>query len=146
MHLPKHIPAVAPLHRYATSTKRISLLLFLLLFTAFLANSQPPAVRPPQHHPHREKLDYQGFTIRVIPEDENNYRFTITKDGKRIIQYEADEHSSQALTTPEQALAGARWMIEQYQKTGHMPHRLPPPVLMEAKRNPVSKPKQPANK
>ncbi len=108
-----------------------------LLFACFLLLSYPAGAQPPRPHqpvrlnPKLDKLEYQGFTIRLIPTFEGYYGYDILK-GSQLIQHQVQSPlPGKPLEKREDAFAAAKQSIAEYLKTGQVPPAIPPRMFRQ---------------
>ncbi|GAB3021531.1 hypothetical protein [Spirosoma pulveris] len=68
-------------------------------------------------NPAKDKLDYQGYTIRLMPSREGSYGYSILK-GKAVVAHQLHNPFSMApvgLRRKEDVYKVAKWQIEQVQ-------------------------------
>ena len=122
--------------KHTAFTKKRSLLLpkvrYLLLLLCFctiamLAHAQQQKSKIPlQINPLKDKLEYGGYTIRLIPTIDGYYGFDILKEDKLMLHQIENPVPAKALTNKEDAFITAKWLIGQYKKSGYFPRTFPP--------------------
>ena len=119
-----------------------TILPLLVLITALCSSSnlhaQSPNVQSKRHllvqlDPLRDKLEYNGYSIRLIPTIDGYYGYDITKGGKMIVHQFQNPLPGSGLSNREDAFAVAEWMTEQYIKTGHVFPVIPPDIQKQLK-------------
>ena len=99
----------------------------ILLLSIVSVQAQPPRPhKPVQVDLKKDKLEYQGFTIRLVPSLDGYFGYQILK-GRQVLKLQ-DQSSTphEYLEKREDAFKAAKWMVDQYVATGHMPANLPP--------------------
>lgn len=81
----------------------------------------PVAINPLQ-----DKLEYQAFTIRLIPTVDGYYGFDILQRGKLVLHQTKSPLPNAGLTHKEDAFTTARWLINEYRQNGHFPRLFSP--------------------
>jgi len=77
----------------------------------------------------RDKQEYKGFMIMLRPEVIRGYQFDILRDNKAIENGFANPLPfSRGLRKKEDAYKVAQWIINEYEKTGHWKHTMPPHI------------------
>ncbi|ADB39906.1 hypothetical protein [Spirosoma linguale] len=92
--------------------KKISFLIYAVGLSFTLAAQQYEPVNPA-----KDKLDYQGYTIRLMPGRDGSYGYSILK-GKAVVAHQMHNPVSMApvgLRRKEDVYKVARWQIEQVQ-------------------------------
>jgi hypothetical protein len=123
--------------------KKICLLMILQIVTfASIAQKNAPAnfKRPEPVNPVKDKQEYQGYTIRLmpalpVPGTMGSYGFDIFKDNKPVVRLFQNPLPSfpKGIQKKEDAYKIAQWMIEEYERTGHWQNMVPPHVARELK-------------
>jgi len=110
--------------------KKIFYFFLLLLISGISVSAQKlqPHI-PIQLDPAKDKLEYKGYTIRLIPTIDGNYGYDIFKENKIIVHQPENPISAKQLNRREDAFKIAKWLIEQHAQTGHLPAVIPPGVL-----------------
>jgi hypothetical protein len=82
-----------------------------------------------------EARAYRDFTIKLTPQNLNNYGFDITTDTKVLTRHFQNPlpFSAHGIQKKEDAYKIAQWIINEYEKTGHWENLVPPHVLKELK-------------
>jgi hypothetical protein len=82
----------------------------------------------------QEKIEYKGFMITLRTEVGRNYRFDILMDNKPIeYGFPNPLPFSRGIRRKDDAYKIAQWIINEYQKTGHWKHTMPPHIARELK-------------
>jgi Domain of unknown function (DUF4907) len=105
--------------------KKISIVVGLLLFAmATLAQTQAPV------NPRKDKLDFEGYTIRLLPAMGGTYGYDILKGKERIVHqgYNPFTSSPFGLSNKEDVYKLAKWQINQL-KAGKSPTSLESPAI-----------------
>lgn len=107
----------------------LSLCCFLLFSHAAGAQTsrmQHPLRQPVHINPIQDKLEYEGFTIRLIPTVDGYYGYDILK-GKQLVQHQLKSPlPNKPLDNREDAFKAAKQVVAAYQKTGHVPNAILP--------------------
>lgn len=117
------------------------ILLQIAICTLFAQKHQPVIVqRPELVNPIKDKQEYQGHTIRLmpampVPGSMGSYGFDILKNNKpEVHQFQNPlPFSPKGIQKKEDAYKIAQWMIREYEKTGHWQNLVPPHVARELK-------------
>ena len=123
--------------------KKICLLIILQIAvcTLFAQKNEPVNLqRPEPVNPMKDKQEYQGYTIRLmpampIPQSMGSYGFDILKDNKPVVHQFQNPlpFSPKGIQKKEDAYKIAQWMIQEYKKTGHWQNIVPPHIAHELK-------------
>ena len=123
--------------------KKIYLLMILqiIVFTVFAQKNEPVNVqRPEPVNPMKDKQEYQGYTIRLmpamaVPGSMGGYGFDILKDNKPVVHQFQNPlpFSPKGIQKKGDAYKIAQWMIREYKKTGHWQKIVPPHIAHELK-------------
>jgi len=123
--------------------KKLCLLLLVnSLFLMLSAQKHEPVnvQRPEPVNPVKDKQEYQGYTIRLMPampdpETMGSYGFDILKDNKPVVHQLQNPlpFSPKGIQKKEDAYIVAQWMIREYKNTGHWQNIVPPHVAHELK-------------
>ena len=123
--------------------KKIYLLAILQMtvFAGFAQKNDPVNVhRPEPVNPVKDKQEYQGYTIRLMPAmpmpgSMGSYGFYILKDNKPVAHQFQNPlpFSPKGTQIKEDAYKIAQWMIREYASTGHWQNVVPPHVAHELK-------------
>jgi hypothetical protein len=131
--------------KHGSTTFTLKYLLLCLCFSLFVvlaeAQQQTPK-RPVQLNPLKDKLEYQGFTVRLIPTMDGYYGFDIFKTGKLVLHQTENPLPAFGITERADAFITAKWMINEYRNTGHFPRVFPPGFEKQFQ---VSQPVNPSN-
>ena len=101
---------------------------FVLL--ASLAHAQPPRPHTPVRvDPVKDQLEYKGLTLRLIPTPSGYYGYDILR-GKTLVHHQVKPlEPKRFLSDRETAFKAAKWIADQYLRTGHCPPVLPPGLI-----------------
>ena len=120
--------------------KKLCLLLMLQL-AALVLFAQPPVSKqhlPEPVNPMKDKQDYQGYTIRLLPalptpQAVLSYGFDILKDNKPVVHQVQNPlpSSAKGIQDKQDAYKIAQWMIGEHTKTGNWPSTVPTKVAEE---------------
>src|SRR5688572_29415322 len=123
--------------------KKICLLMVLQIAvcTLFAQKQEPVNVqRPEPVNPMKDKQEYQGYTIRLMPAmpgpgNMSGYGFDILKDNKPVVHQFKNPlvFSPKGIQKKEDAYKIAQWMIREYKSTGHWQSIVPPHVTHKLK-------------
>ena len=123
--------------------KKISLFIILqaAVFTVFAQKNEPVKVqRPEPVNPVKDKQEYQGYTIRLMPgtsrpESMGSFGFNILKDNKLLVHRFQNPlpFSPKGIQKKGDAYKIAQWMIREYKNTGHWQKIVPPHIAHELK-------------
>src|SRR4051794_22957953 len=104
-----------------TITIAIGLLLFAI---ATLAQTHEPV------NPQKDKLDFEGYTIRLLPAMGGTYGYYIVKEKELVVHqgYNPFTLSPFGLSTKEDVYKIAKWQINQL-KAGKSPTSLESPAM-----------------
>ena len=105
--------------------KTITITISLLLFaTVTLAQRHEPV------NPQKDKLDFEGYTIRLMPAMGGTYGYYITKGKELVVHqgYNPFTHSPMGLSNKEDVYKVAKWQINQL-KAGKSPTSLQSPAI-----------------
>ena len=113
----------------------------VILITLFAQNNVPVTRQLPEPvNPMKDKQDYQGYTIRLMPalptpQSIGSYGFDILKDDKPVVhQFQNPVPTSpKGIQKKDDAYKIAQWMIREYKKTGHWQNMVPPHIVNELK-------------
>ena len=97
--------------------KKITIVIGLLLFAmATLAQIHEPV------NSQKDKVDFEGYTIRLLPAMGGTYGYYITKERELVIHqgYNPFTHSPMGLSNKEDVYKVAKWQINQL-KAGKSP-------------------------
>ncbi len=96
--------------------------------------------RPEPVNPVKDKQDYQGYAIRLLPalpvaESRGNYGFDILKDNKPVVHQLKNPmpFAPKGIQKKEDAYKIAQWMIREYKNTGHWQTSMPPHIAHQLK-------------
>ena len=96
--------------------------------------------RPEPVNPMKDKQEYQGYTIRLMPAmpapgSMGSYGFDILKDNKPVLHQVRNPlpFYPKGIQKKEDAYKIAQWMISEYTNTGHWPKIVPPHIARELK-------------
>jgi hypothetical protein len=104
-------------------------LLLYLCFSLFAVLGHAQKLhKPVSIDPLKDKLQYQNFTIRLIPTINGYYGFDILQGGKLVLHQIDDPQPAKGLTVKQNAFELAKWMITQYRNSGRFPRVIPPDV------------------
>jgi len=82
----------------------------------------------------RERTEYKGFMITFRTEAGRDYRFDILMDNKPVeYGFPNPLPFSRGIRRKDDAYKIAQWIINEYQKTGHWKHTMPPHIARELK-------------
>jgi hypothetical protein len=111
------------------------ILLLLVTFSAFA--QKPDSIGLSRFVPVdllRESIEYKGFMITLRTEAGRDYRFDILMDNKPIeYGFPNPLPFSRGIRRKDDAYKIAEWIINEYQKTGHWKHTMPPHIARELK-------------
>ena len=131
MHLRK-IKRRAGQQRKNSMRRKAKRVLFFCCFVllASLVQAQPPRPHTPVRvDPAKDQLEYKGLTVQLIPTLGGYYGYDILR-GKMLVRHQVKSpEPDHILTDKETAFKAAKWMADQYLRTGHCPHMLPPGLL-----------------
>jgi hypothetical protein len=123
--------------------KKIYLLMILqiLVFAVFAQKNEPVTVQKPEPvNPMKDKQEYQGYTIRLMPAmpmpgSMGSYGFDILKDNKPLVHQLRNPlpFSPKGIQKKDDAYKIAQWMIREYKNTGHWQNIVPPHIAHELK-------------
>ena len=109
--------------------KKISLLIILQIavYALFAQKHEPVNVqRPEPVNPMKDKQEYQGYTIRLmpampVPGSMGSYGFDILINNKPVVHQFQNPlpFSHNGIQKKEDAYKIAQWIIQNYKKTGH---------------------------
>jgi hypothetical protein len=105
--------------------KKITTVIGLLLFAmTTLAQSHEPV------NPQKDKLDFEGYTIRLMPAMSGTYGYYITKGKELVVHqgYNPFTSSPMGLNNKEDVYKVAKWQINQLQQ-GKSPTSLESPAI-----------------
>src|SRR4051794_776290 len=105
--------------------KKITIAVGLLLFAiATLAQRHEPV------NPQKDKLDFEGYTIRLMPAMGGTYGYYITKGKELVVHqgYNPFTNSPMGLNNKEDVYKVAKWQINQI-KAGKSPTSLESPAM-----------------
>src|SRR3954469_16625914 len=105
--------------------KTITIAVGLLLFAmTTLAQKHEPV------NPQKDKLDFEGYTIRLMPAMGGTYGYYITKGKELVVHqgYNPFTHSPMGLSNKEDVYKVAKWQINQL-KAGKSPTSLESPAI-----------------
>src|ERR1700744_4916568 len=105
--------------------KRIIIAIGLLLFaTPLLAQRHEPV------NPQKDKLEFEGYTIRLLPAMGGTYGYYITRGKELIVHqgYNPFTNSPMGLSNKEDVYKLAKWQINQL-KAGKSPTSLESPAI-----------------
>jgi hypothetical protein len=110
-------------------------LLLLVIFSsiALLSHAQKQKHLEPVN-PVKDKQDYQGYTIRLIPAlGGNSYGFDIFQGPKLMVHQYQDPMHAIYINKKEYDYKVSTWVIKEYKKTGHWTPMVPPHAAKELK-------------
>ena len=123
--------------------KKIHLFIILQIgvCTLFAQKYEPVNVqRPEPVNPMKDKQDYQGYTIRLMPAmpkpgSMDSYGFDIFINNKPVVHQFKNPllFSPKGIQKKEDAYKIAYWMIQEYEKTGRWQNIVPPHIAHELK-------------
>src|ERR1700686_3540142 len=109
--------------------KKICLLMILQIAVCILFAQKHEPInlqRPEPVNPMKDKQEYQGYTIRLVPAmpipgNMGSYGFDILKDNKPVVhQFQNPLPSSpKGIQKKDDAYKIAEWIIREYKNTGH---------------------------
>ncbi|TKK67473.1 hypothetical protein FC093_14370 [Ilyomonas limi] len=82
--------------------------------------------KPVSLDPLKDKIEYQHFTIRLIPTIDGYYGFDILRGEKLVLHQTENPLPNIRLIEKADAYLAAKWLINEYQKSGHFPRVFPP--------------------
>src|SRR5436190_21430924 len=113
--------------------QKIYLLGFLLIGSlTIFAQKNVPA------NPQKDKQEYEGYTINIIPAKGSTYLFDIMQGPIQLTRGMQNNPATmlpKGFDSKDDAYKVAKWMIKQYEKDRHLPGMVPPHVLDELKIN-----------
>lgn len=117
------------------------MILQIVIFAVFAQKNEPVTVqRPERVNPMKDKQEYQGYTIRLmpampVPGSMGSYGFDILKDKKLVMHQFQNPlpFSPKGIQKKEDAYKVAQWMIQEYKNTGHWQNIMPPHIAQELK-------------
>ena len=112
------------------SVKKL-LLLICFWCLAFFTHAQRHYPEP--INPVKDKQEYQGFTIRLMPAVGGFYGYDIFQGPKIVMHQYLNPMPGKGLSTKDDAFKVATWVIKEYRKTGHWKPVVPPNVAKELK-------------
>ena len=123
--------------------KKICLLAILqiVVFTVSAQKKETLYVqRPEPVNPMKDKQEYQGYTIRLMPAmpmpgSMGSYGFDILKDNKPVVHQFQNPlpFFPKGIQKKDDAYKIAQWMIREYKNTGHWQNIVPPHIAHELK-------------
>jgi len=123
--------------------KKIYLILILQIAALVVCaqTNQPVNMqRPEPVNPMKDKQEYQGYTIRLMPalptpQSMGSYGFDILQNNKPVVhQFENPlPFLPRGIQKKDDAYKIAQWMIREHAKTGHWENMVPPNVANELK-------------
>ena len=123
--------------------KKICLLIILQIAvcTLFAQKNEPVKFqRPEPVNPMKDKQEYQGYTIRLmpampVPGSMGSYGFDILKDNKPVVHQFQNTllFSPKGIQKKDDVYKIAQWMIQEYKNTGHWQNIVPPHMVHELK-------------
>ena len=121
--------------------KQLHLMAILVSCLLLLFSNNVRAQRPPEPvNPQKDKMDYQGYTIRLMPalptgESIGSYGFDILKNNKPVVhQFQSPLSTTRkGIQKKEDAYKIAQWMIREFKKNGHWRNMVPPHIANELK-------------
>jgi hypothetical protein len=123
--------------------KKVCLLVVLqmVIFVVAAQNNEPIGmIRPEPVNPLKDKLDYAGYTIRLFPArpmpgSRGGYGFDIVKGNRPVVHLEQANvpFLPKGIQKKLHAFTIAKWMIQEYNKSGHWNNTIPPHIAHELK-------------
>jgi hypothetical protein len=110
--------------------KKIYCFFLLMLIGSISVSAQKLFARTPVRlDPAKDKVEYKGYTIHLVPTIDGYYGFDISKEQKIIVHQVENPIRGRELSKREDAFKVAKWLIELHAQTGHLPAVVPPGVL-----------------
>ena len=123
--------------------KKIYLLMILqiVVFSVFAQKHEPVNLqRPEPVNPMKDKQEYQGYTIRLmpampVPGSMGSYGFDILKDNKPVVHQFQNPipFLPKGIQKKVDAYKIAQWIIREYEKTAHWQNIIPPHIAHQLK-------------
>ena len=127
--------------------KKVYLLIILQLavFGVIAQKKGPLNLKQPEPvNPMKDKREYQGYTIRLMPamptpQRMRSYGFDILKNNISVVHQLKNPlpFAPKGIQKKEDAYKVAQWIIQDYKKTGHWQNSMPPHIARQLQIEPL---------